>query len=111
MLSFMDLAIAAVGIYILYIYYLMKFRGEFREGMLLPKGIRPDQCKDREGYIREMSGKVLFYGVVVLLCGIAGYLEDEFLLLGNAYLLVLVGFVACTVWFAIKSRNAIKKYW
>lgn len=111
MISFMDMAIIAIGAYILYIYYLMKFKGEVREGMLLPKGTKPERCKDLPAYIGEMSGKVLLYGAAVLLCGVLGFLEDEYLILGKYYLLVLLGFIGLTVWFAVQSRNAIRKYW
>ena len=36
MFSLMDLIILGSGAYVLYCYYLLKFKGEIKEGLLLP---------------------------------------------------------------------------
>ncbi len=108
---FFDGVIIFFGCYIFYIYYLMKVKQDVREGMLLPKGYSFQRCKDKEGYIREMGPKLLVYGAEVLLCGVAGFVEDTYGNLGIVYLVVMVLFVVLTIWFAIQARNAVKKYW
>ena len=111
MITLIDLMFIGCGIYILYVYYSLKFKGEIKETLLLPKGTDPNRCKDKEAYIAEMANTVLIYGIVVLLCGVMCIVEDTYQSLGNYYLLVLVVFVAVTIWFSAKGKKALKKYW
>lgn len=109
--SLMDVIIVLSGIYVLYNFYLLKFKGEIKESLLLPKDIQVKKCKDKQAYITEMAPKVLVLGIAVTVCGLLGMAETQMQLLGNWYLLVMVVFLAAIVWFVIASRKAIKKYW
>ena len=111
MFSLMDLVIAACGVYILYVWYLLKFKGEIKENILLPKDVPVKRCKDKAGYVAEMAQKVLIYGCVVTVCGAIGIIEDMFHVFGNTYLIMLAVFLAVTVWFVMQARGALKKYW
>lgn len=111
MFSLIDVLIVGSGAYILYIFYQLKFAKEIKAGLLLPKGVDPKRCKDKEGYIKDMSPKVLVYGITALVCGIIGIIEDEYQILGNYYLLVLVVFLIITIWFASQGKKAVAKYW
>ena len=111
MFSLMDLIILAAGAYVLYCYYLLKFKGEIKEGLLLPKGTNVKKCKDKEAYIREVENKVLIYGIAVLICGGLGVLETQTGLLGMGYLVVLGIFLAFTCWFALVVKKSGEKYW
>ena len=108
--SLIDIMFVGCGVYVLYVYYCLKFKGEIKETLLLPKGTDPKRCKDKEAYIAEMSNTVLIYGIAVLFCGVMCILEDEYRLLGNYYLLVLVVFVCVTIWFTVQGKKALKKY-
>ncbi len=110
--SFIDIIIIICGGYVLYVYYLLKMKGEIKESLLLPKDISAAKCKDKTAYIAEISPKVLIYGVAVVIFGILGLSESQWGLLGyNIYLVVLLAFAVATVWFARVSKKAVKKYW
>ena len=111
MYSMFDLIILVCGIYVLYTWYLMKFKNEIKESLLLPKDVSVKKCKDLSAYIKEMSPEVLIYGLMVVLCGAAGILEDNYHVLGWGYLVMIAVFVAVTVWFILMARKAVKKYW
>ena len=111
MFSLMDLIILGSGAYILYCYYLLKFKGEIKEGVLLPKGTNVKKCTDKAAYIQEVSNKVLLYGLAVLICGGFGVLETQTGLLGNWYLLVIAVFLAFTLWFTFVVKKTGEKYW
>lgn len=109
--SFMDIIIVLSGVYILYNFYLLKFKGEIKETLLLPKDVQVKKCKDKAGYINEMAPKVLVLGIVVTICGFLGMLQTQKQLLGNWYLLVMAVFLAAIVWFVVASKKAVTKYW
>lgn len=109
--SLMDIIIVLSGIYILYNFYLLKFKGEIKESLLLPKDIPVKKCKDKAGYIAEMSPKVLILGIVTTICGLLGVVETQMQLLGNGYLIVMAVLLAVIIWFVLASRKALKKYW
>lgn len=111
MFSMMDIIIILGGLYLLYTYYLMKFKGEVKESILLPKDLPVRKCKDLPAYISDMSPKVLVYGIVVVLCGITGLLEDMYHIMGWIYLAAFLIFIAASAWFIVQTKGAVKKYW
>lgn len=111
MFSIIDLLIMACGAYVLYNYYLLKFKGEIKETLLLPKDVSAKKCKDKQAYITEISPKVLIYGIIVLVSGAAGIFEDKYQMLGNYYLIILAVFGIGTIWFAMAVKKAAEKYW
>ena len=111
MFSLMDLIILGSGAYIIYCYYLLKFKGEIKEGLLLPKGTNVKKCTDKAAYIKEVETKILLSGIAVLICGGFGVLETQSGLLGKWYLVVIVVFLAVTVWFAMVVKKSGEKYW
>ena len=46
--SFMDILIAGCGIYLMYCWYLLQFKGEVKKGVLLPDKSTA-HCKDLDG--------------------------------------------------------------
>jgi uncharacterized membrane protein len=110
MYTILDMIIIACGIYVLNGYYQLKTKGIIKEGLLLPKGFPATRCKDKEGYISEMSPKLLIYGITLLLCGILSYLQNLFQLFGLFYLLMLAVFLGVTIWFTKQTKKAIMKY-
>ena len=111
MFSLMDLIILGSGAYVLYCYYLLKFKGEIKEGLLLPKGTNVKKCTDKAAYTKEVENKILLYGVAVLICGGFGVLETQTGLLGKWYLVVIAVFLAVTFWFAMVVKKSGEKYW
>ena len=111
MFSLMDLIILGSGAYVLYCYYLLKFKGEIKEGLLLPKGTNVKKCTDKAAYTKEVENKVLLYGIAVLICGGFGVLETQTGLLGKWYLVVIAVFLAVTFWFAWVVKKSGEKYW
>ena len=111
MFSLMDLIILGSGAYIIYCYYLLKFKGEIKEGLLLPKGTNVKNCTDKAAYIKEVENKILLYGIAVLICGGFGVLETQTGLLGKWYLVVIAVFLAVAVWFAMVVKKSGEKYW
>ena len=111
MFSLMDLIILGSGAYIIYCYYLLKFKGEIKEGLLLPKGTNVKKCTDKAAYIKEVENKILLYGVAVLICGGFGVLETQTGLLGKWFLVVIAVFLVVTVWFAMVVKKSGEKYW
>ena len=111
MFSLMDLIILGSGAYVLYCYYLLKFKGEIKEGLLLPKGTNVKKCTDKAAYTKEVENKILLYGIAVLICGGFGVLETQTGLLGKWYLVVIAVFLAVTFWFAMVVKKSGEKYW
>ncbi len=110
MYTILDMIIIACGIYVLNGYYQLKTKGIIKEGLLLPKGLPANRCKDKEGYIAEMAPKLLIYGITLLVCGVLGYLQSLFQLFGVLYLLMLAVFLGVTIWFSRQIKKAIMKY-
>ncbi len=57
------------GLYCFYAFYMLKFKHEINETILLPKGGNAKECKDYKGYCREAQTPLLLLSVVVTLYG------------------------------------------
>lgn len=107
-----DLIIAACGIYVLYSCSVMKSTGKIQGGMLMPKNIDLNKCKDPEGYIREIMPRLLALGIMAFLCGGVGLIMDYTgTIPGAVYLVLMAVFLATLIWYSVTSKKIMKKYW
>lgn len=111
MFMFMDILVAGCGAYVLYAFYLMKFKGEVKENLLLSQDIKWAKCKDKDGYIAYIAPKLLIMGICTLISGLLGLLNDYTNLFGMGYLIITSIFLAVVIWFAVVIKKAVKKFW
>lgn len=111
MFSIFDIFVVGVGLYLLYTWYLLKFKGEVKESVLLSKGFPYKRCKDKEGYKAFIGPKLLVLGMIALLAGCVGLINDYQDFLGAYYIIVAVVFFAVVIWFSLMVRKAYKLFW
>lgn len=111
MMSFMDLIIVAGGLYMLYGYFLLVFKNEIKQGLIISKNRDVSRCKDLEGYKRYLAPKLLAFSVGAILCGGLGLYQTYVGPLPAAVYWVFYGlFLAVLIWFAYSARAAEKKF-
>ena len=112
MLSMIDFVIIACGGYVIYLCLAMKSTGKLKENMLMPKGLDLKRCKDTAGFIRAIAMKQFWLGIVAIVCGIVGLLQDYGVITNSAvYMLFLLVFAAYAVWYAVYMKKAVKRFW
>lgn len=97
------------GLFLLHSLYLLKRKGEISH-RLLPKDTRPQGCKDKEGYEREISpylggmgGVLVLYGASDLYVGMTGQ--------GRPLMLGLMGLTGVMlIVFIIRLQKVNQKY-
>lgn len=110
MFGIMDIIIVAAGVYILYAWYLLMFKGEIREGVLVPQGMAK-RCRDLDGYRRYIGPKVLLFAIAALISGgINLYSDYVSQIPGPVYLGVTALFFAVLIWFIMQTKKAQKEY-
>ncbi len=100
MFSLLDILITGSGLYLLYCWYLLMFKGEVREGVLLPNKSN-GKCRDIEGYRKAIGKKLLVLSLTALAAGGLGLYSDYvkpintylYLALTLLFLIVLILFV------------------
>ncbi len=103
MFGIVDILMVGAGCYILYSWYLLKFKNEIREGVLVQQG-EAKKCKDIEGYKNYIAPKLLVFALCALASGGLGLYSDyvqpvnNYLYLGLTviFFIVLVVFVRYT---------------
>lgn len=98
------------GIYCLYAYYLLKFKGKITSSVLLPKDVDERKCKDYRGYCKEAQAPVLMMGTVATLYG---GVDLYCTYMGGSTILVVIMIVAIFVTlviFSVWTRKINKKY-
>lgn len=98
------------GLYCLYAWYMLAFRKEIKQSILLPKDVNVKKCKDVEGYCREASKPLLGLGIVTSLYG-ASDLYNTYV--GGAdviFLVFLVLMLVMLVVYVVLVRRCNQKY-
>lgn len=110
--SLMDIIFVIAGLYVLFMGYQMKFKGEIKVGSLIPREANVKKCRDKEAYIKELFPKTMIYGVLVTIWGIVSLANDKFQFLSNnVYLALVAVFLLLTAWFAYAAKKLYEKYW
>lgn len=100
------------GIYVVYLYIVMVTTGKLSQNVLMPKEVNIKKCKDVPGFIRYIGWKQLLFGVIAILCGTLGIVQDYM----NAvhpvlYLGSIVVFVGYAVWYSVNIKKAMNLFW
>lgn len=112
MFGIMDLIVVGGGIYVLYQYVIMVTSRQLKSSLLLPKDLNIKKCRDVEGYINYVGLKQLIFGIVALVCGIIGLIQDYTQTFGTIwYMGAIVVFLVVAIWYSMAIKTAIKLYW
>ena len=75
MFAIMDFIMVGAGLYLLFAWYLLQFKNEIREGVLVQTGMAK-KCKDLEGYKRYIGPKLLIFALCAIASGAIGLYSD-----------------------------------
>lgn len=108
--SIMDFLILGAGVYILYSWYLLMYKGEIKEGVLVPQGWA-GRCKDLDGYRKFVGSKLLALAIASLVSGgICLYSDYVKPISSYVYLGVTALFFIVLIWFIAQTKKAQKLY-
>lgn len=110
--ALMDVVIVACGVYVLYLYVIMVRTGELKSSMLIPQSIDVKKCKDVAGFIKYTGTKQLIFGVVSILCGGIGLIQDFTQKIGTIpYMIAILVFFIYAMWFGLQVKKAAQMFW
>ncbi len=98
------------GIYCLYGYYMLRFKGEIVQSLFLPKDANVKKCKDLNGYRSEAQAPALVLGIIVLLYGALDLYNTYVQAVGWMLAVMIVLVIAAVCFFAVRIKNLNKKY-
>ena len=110
MFSFMDILILGCGGYLFYAWYLLQFKGEIRQGVLIPSGSTL-KCHDLPGYQKFMAPRLLVFALTAVFAGGMGLYSDYVKPVSTyVYLGFTALFLVVLVWFTMQAKKGEKTY-
>ena len=107
----MDVLILASGAYILYAWYLLAFKNEAKEGVIIPKDVNIKKCRDFEAFKRYLAPRTLVFGLAAVASGGIGLYQDYVRPIPSVIYWVLYRvFFAAVVWYILAAKKAMKEY-
>ena len=88
------------GLYSLYAWFQLKFKGIINTSILVPKDMNIKKCKDKEAYRAAAGPKLLVLAVVLILYGAEDLYNTYVQSTGKLFWVMLVLVLAVLVWFA-----------
>lgn len=107
----LDIFILGLGCYLLYAWYLVKFKGEVKENLFLAREYPLKKCKDKNGYLAYIAPRLLIFALVSVAAGVIGIADDCLGFLGGYYMILSLCFFAAAIWFAFVVKKCYKLFW
>ena len=110
MFLLLDIIIAAYGAYLIYGAWNLRNKGEIG-GAIWSKDLPMRKCKDKEGFSKYMFPRLLISGILVLINGILGILDDRMPNLPLAVSLIPMAIILFVViWYIVYAGKAKRMY-
>ena len=109
MFLLIDIVIAAYGAYLIYAAFNLKKNGEIG-GAVWSKDLPMRKCKEKEGFMKFMFPRLLVSGILILVNGILGILDDKMGLPLPLSQLPMAIILFVVVWYILYARKAQKLY-
>ncbi len=110
MFSIVDIVMVGAGGYLLFSWYMLMFKNQIREGVLVEQGMAK-KCKDIEGYKKYMGPKLLIFAICAAAAGVMGLYSDYVQPINNTVYLGLTAiFFVVLVLFVRYSKKAIQMF-
>ena len=111
MMGLLDVIVICAGAYLFYGWYLLMFRNEIKEGLVISKASSAKKCKDIEGYKRLMGPKLLIFALVAVGQGAVSLINTYVTPVpAPVFWTVYALFFVVLIWFVMGSRKAEKEY-
>ncbi len=111
MYSLIDILFVGAGIYFAFVLYKMLHDDELNKSVLLGQDMEDKKFRDRPGYIRYMTPRLLALALVTTLYGIDGLVDEYVIELGIVNTLAMIVFAAVLVWYVLAMRKGRKLYY
>ena len=103
-----DVVIIALGVYMILQALGMKKKGEISSAIVTPEEIM--KCKDKNGFVQYIYGKEVVFGIVIILAGILGIVNEQIFSLGVLNYVSGGMFLVFFFWFQRSLRIAREKF-
>lgn len=104
-----DVIIGGLGIYLVYSAFQMKRSGEISTIIMNREDII--KCKDKRGFIDYIYGRTLIFGLLSLIFGILGGINDSVYSFGRFFNIVGVTiFIIVWLWFTHELKKGRDRY-
>ena len=110
-MSIMDIIVLAAGVYVHYGWFMLMFKGEVRQGLMIPRDVNPKSCKDFEGFKSYMGTRSLILGILAVANGAMGLYQDYVRPVHPVFYWIMFGlFLAFLIWYGYCTKKALKDY-
>ncbi len=104
-----DVIIAALGIYLVFSAWKMKITGEI--STLIINSLEISRCKDKESFIASIYSQTIIFGMVSLIFGLLGCINDTVYALGSVFDIGgVVVFIVAWLWFTREVRKKKEQF-
>ena len=106
--SIFDVIILLSGVYVFYSAIIMKKTGTITSGVFITKDVSVNSNSDVPGFIQYMFIRGIFLGIVAMLCGVVGLMNDSVSGLTIIhYVLLLISFLSVCYfsWVTVKAQK------
>lgn len=103
-----DAVIVVFGLYMVISAFKMKKTGSISTAVISGDEIK--KCRDVNGFISYMYWKEAAFGVIVIIVGTLGLINDLIISLGPVNIAEMLVFIVAFVWFQQSLRKARERY-
>lgn len=107
-----DAVMFGAGIYCLYSWYMMKFKGVIHENrMTIPSDQDIGSCVNPAAYMQYMGPRILMFSILSIIFGGINLLSHAMPIPTELQFICLAVLFAVIVWFAFVIRKSVQAFW
>ena len=99
------------GVYCLSSFIMMVTKHKIDSTIIMPKGADYKQCKDIDGYVKEMSMPLLLLTIVLLLSGVCEVINAYYMPLGILIFIMNLIVIVTLLLYAYVARKINRKHY
>lgn len=110
MYDLIDIFCILSGGYLVYAALVMRWKGRIVSNVVLSKNMDENAIRDKEGLIRYLYGRLLFFGSLIILSSVVNLVNEHMAGPGIVTVITCCIFAIAIVGYGVVTNMALKKY-
>ena len=109
--TFMDVIVLGCGIYLVWMVYLAKYKGDIRQSLIWRRTTPPERCRDKAGFVAYLFPRFTLLGVLLILASILSMVNNSLEFFSEFEIVTFAVTILVIVLYCVFDAKATKDFY
>ncbi len=109
--TFMDVIVLGCGIYIIWMVYLAKYKGDIKQSLIWRRTTPPDRCRDKAGFAAYLFPRFTLLGILLILSAVLSMVNHSVNFFPQFEIVTFVVTIVVIVLYCVFDSKATKDFY